>query len=800
MNQLLKIIESIDSYLLIIDHDLNIVCANQTMQNKFFSVDKVNNNQSILKLLQKKDQKFLQRKILEHIKLKENSEQIDIVIKDNTGKLQNVSLTIKTLGEEFPALLLLNISINYQLDAKYTKNEQHEYKYLKAIFDNTNDAIFLAPISQEGVHGNFVKVNKESCLRLGYSEEELLQLNARTINPEANLEKIRSFGFTLKKEGRAIFEAIHETKDGNHIPVEVNASVISIDNQKFVLSVVKDQRNYKKLQNSETLFGRLMNHSWNEIYVFNSIDLQLIMANKGALDNLGFSEKEVNNIKFIDLLVNSSEKEFKQFTKNLFTGDQSQLVYEAFFKRKDGSEYPVEIRLQLSHSEVPPVYFANVQDISERKKSQERLYSLANFDLLTGLPNRALFMDRLSMAIKSVRRSDTLIALLFIDLDGFKNINDSYGHEAGDELLVEIGLRLKNVVRETDTIARLGGDEFTVILTNLMSIEPIENIVKKIISTINKPVTLKNLACQVSPSIGITICPFNETNDSFELIRQADMAMYQAKASGKNTYKFFNAKLSKEEAKSINLTNALKNALPNNEMELFFQPRVNLKTDNMVSAEVLLRWNSEIYGSIPPSTFIPLLEKSGLIHEIGYWIIEKSCQQLSQWQSRNISLGLSINVSARQFEDNDFIQNLQSFLKKYSIKKGSLEIEITEGLLISKYAGIAEKLQLLKESGVGISLDDFGTGYSSLSYLKQYPIDTLKIDQSFILDMDNNSDSLAIVKAIISLAKSLNQTVVAEGIEELHHLNLLKELQCDEGQGYYLGKPMPLLDFNVLLK
>ena len=800
MNQLLKIIESIDSYLLIIDHDLNIVCANQTMKNKFFSVDKVNNNQSILKLLQKKDQKFLQRKILEHIKLKENSEQIDIVIKDNTEKLQNVSLTIKTLGEEFPALLLLNISINYQLDAKYTKNEQHEYKYLKAIFDNTNDAIFLAPISQEGVHGNFVKVNKESCLRLGYSEEELLQLNARTINPEANLEKIRSFGFTLKKEGRAIFEAIHETKDGNHIPVEVNASVISIDNQKFVLSVVKDQRNYKKLQNSETLFGRLMNHSWNEIYVFNSIDLQLIMANKGALDNLGFSEKEVNNIKFIDLLVNSSEKEFKQFTKNLFTGDQSQLVYEAFFKRKDGSEYPVEIRLQLSHSEVPPVYFANVQDISERKKSQERLYSLANFDLLTGLPNRALFMDRLSMAIKSVRRSDTLIALLFIDLDGFKNINDSYGHEAGDELLVEIGLRLKNVVRETDTIARLGGDEFTVILTNLMSIEPIENIVKKIISTINKPVTLKNLACQVSPSIGITICPFNETNDSFELIRQADMAMYQAKASGKNTYKFFNAKLSKEEAKSINLTNALKNALPNNEMELFFQPRVNLKTDNMVSAEVLLRWNSEIYGSIPPSTFIPLLEKSGLIHEIGYWIIEKSCQQLSQWQSRNISLGLSINVSARQFEDNDFIQNLQSFLKKYSIKKGSLEIEITEGLLISKYAGIAEKLQLLKESGVGISLDDFGTGYSSLSYLKQYPIDTLKIDQSFILDMDNNSDSLAIVKAIISLAKSLNQTVVAEGIEELHHLNLLKELQCDEGQGYYLGKPMPLLDFNVLLK
>lgn len=798
MDELNNILESIDANLILVDKYLNIVYANNNAQKIFFN-DQRFINTSLLNLFQEKDKKFFQSELNKIIKQDNESHKFDIVLPNKLHNLLNVSLTIKRFGNEIPEKYIISITINYKLDDNFIKNSENEYRYLKAIFDNTSDAIFMAPISSDGVHGNFVKVNGEACRRLGYSEQELLQLNARTINPDANLEKIRAFGERIKKDGYAIFEAIHEAKNGDHIPVEVNASIIEIDSNKYVLSIVKDQRAYKKLQKSESMFGRLMNHSWDELFVFNSEDLALIMANQGALDNLGITKEEVPDCHFNDFLDGVSKNEFKQFTKKLFSGDIGKIVYEATFKRKDKTTYPVEIRLQLSHGEVPPVYLANVLDITERKKTEERLNTLANYDMLTGLPNRALFMDRLTMAMKSAQRTETLIALMFIDLDGFKNINDSYGHDAGDELLIEIGERLKKTARSSDTVARLGGDEFTVILTNLHQVDAVDIVIEKLITSINEPILLRGKECKVSPSIGVAIYPLNDITDAYELIRQADMAMYQAKKAGKNTHKYFSCDLFQEEARTNALTASLRMALENNELEPFFQPRVLLENEKTLGAEVLLRWMKSEHGFVSPDEFIPIMEKTGIIHEVGLWVLEQACKRVAQWKQQGIDLKLSVNVSAKQFEDKQFIPKVKALLELYDASK-NIEIEITEGLLLSHSENTVTMLNEVKELGITLSLDDFGTGYSSLSYLKQIPIDVIKIDRSFVMDMTSNHDSMQIVKAIVSLAKSLNRSVTAEGIEEQEHVDLLKALGCEEGQGYYFGKPMPIGDFEDFIK
>ncbi|MDX1811039.1 MAG: EAL domain-containing protein [Gammaproteobacteria bacterium] len=797
MNNNYQLLENVDACVFIINFKLDIEYANKAARAKFCQDRKY---LSLLDLLQEKDRKFFQTKFMTHFAKDGELHKVDYVIPDGSGKLVNVSISLSPWeGDSEEIDYIVTIKINYQLDHEYVDSSGVEFKYLKAIFDNTNDAIFLSPISKDGVHGNFIKVNKEACERLGYTESELLQLNARTINPDANMDKIRAFGEKLKKEGSAIFEAIHEAKDGSRIPVEVNASVVNIDDQNYVLSIVKDQRAYKKVQTSDSLFGRLLNHSWNELYVFNSDSLNLVLANQGAQDNLGYTEKELLGSKFIDYLKDMDEEQFRKLTTALFNGDSSQLIFEATLVRKNQTEYPVEIRLQLSHSEVPPVYLANVQDITERKKTQERLNTLANYDMLTGLPNRALFVDRLDVAMKHAARNETLLALLFIDLDGFKQVNDTLGHDVGDELLVEIATRLKSVVRETDTVARLGGDEFTVILTNIQKLDATEIVLDKIMKVVNKPVRLKGKDSYVSPSIGVAIYPISDVNDKYELLRQADMAMYQAKKAGKNNYKYFSSSLFIEETRTRELAEGLKQAMHNGELITYFQPRVDLRTNTIVCAEVLLRWISEKFGFVSPEEFIPIMESTGLIHEVGLWVIKQSCEALQKLTQAFPAFRLSINVSAIQFEDNLFVEKLQAVLQEYEISAYHVELEITEGLLISHSRSIVEKLDELKAMGIIVSLDDFGTGYSSLSYIKQFPIDVLKVDKSFVMDMDVNQDSLAIVRAIVGLAKSLNVSVTAEGIEKPIHLDMLREMECDEGQGFYLAKPMPFEEFNDLI-
>ena len=769
----------------------NIVLAND-MALKLLGYSQSELSQQNLRSLfaHPQNQALLQRLSEQH---KQEQSSTEVLLRRQDGVDISLLLSYHPIQGKDDTLFTLR---DFRLFRQTMDEMERENIWLGSMFDNLSDALFLAPISKDGVHQNFVEVNETACRRLGYSRDEMLKMNARSINPSANLDRVKAFGRQIQREGGTIFKAIHEAKNGTQFPVEVVAKRITINDQDYVLSVARDLRDHILLQNSETRFGHLMDHSWHEIYIFESQTLNIVLANQGALDNLGYNKQAIRKKKFSDLLANIESDDFICLAKPLLDGTQSIIIFETEISRKNGSSYPVEVRLQLSHSEVPPVFFANVQDITERKKTESRLTFLANFDALTKLPNRSLFLDRLNVAVETSKRTDKLLAVIFLDLDGFKAVNDTLGHSVGDQLIKEVGQRLLACVRKSDTVARLGGDEFTVLLTNLDNFQGVEHVAEKILEQVSKPFDIAGQKVNTTPSLGITLCPLDDNDDADSLLKQADSAMYQAKAKGKNNYVFYHAALAREALHKTELENALKHALENDEFELYYQPRVKLETREIIGAESLLRWTHPHFGSVSPVEFIPLLESNGLIKQVGAWVLKTACKQLAQWLSCCGHLRISINVSARQFEHANFSQALNEVIAETGVPATNIEIEITEGFLLANTQSAAKALNKLKQTGVTISLDDFGTGYSSLSYLKQLPIDILKIDRSFVMDLNHSADSAAIVDAIIGLSKSLGLKVTAEGIEEEAQAAFLAQRDCHEGQGYYFGRPMPAAEFE----
>ena len=677
------------------------------------------------------------------------------------------------------------------------------FEIYKSVFNRLNRGIFISNFNADGKgqHGHFVEVNDVACQQLGYSRGELLKMNARSINPNSNAEAIKAIGRNLKRDGEAQFHAIHVGKDGKHHSVNVIAKLIYANDNTYVLSICDYQDNSSQTVDIErSRFGRLMELSWDEIYVFATETLIIDQANTGALDNLGYSRYEINQLKITDLLQDISENTFKRLTKSLFDGSKSQVVLESVFQRKDGTEYPVEIRIQLSHSEVPPIYLANVQNISERKATENNLLFLANHDSLTGLFNRNMFMSKLNEAIEQCKRSETLMAVLFLDLDGFKYINDTMGHDTGDKLIQETAKRLTDSVRNTDIVSRMGGDEFTAILTNIKHTSDIITVAKKIIKNIAAPCKLNGHHIQTTCSLGITVYPFTDADNAYTLTKQADTAMYQAKDMGKNTYSFFAATLAQQERNLRQLESDLKTALKENQYKVYFQSKVNLETREIYGAEALIRWPNEKYPNISPADFIPILEASDQIKQVDMWVFHQTCSQLKQWLNVNPELVISINLSAKHFSSKTLVKDIKKILKETGVPAQNLEIEITEGVLISKTQHAEKLLRELKALGFNISLDDFGSGYSSLSYLKQLPINRLKIDRAFVYDLENNKDSRMIIEAIVNLADSMDLSVIAEGIETESQVNVLTELNCFEGQGYLFSKPCPADDFFKLLQ
>lgn len=439
-------------------------------------------------------------------------------------------------------------------------------------------------------------------------------------------------------------------------------------------------------------------------------------------------------------------------------------------------------------------------DITERKLHEAQIDFLVNHDPLTGLPNRILAKDRFIQAMAFAERLDGKAALIFLDLDNFKSINDTLGHTAGDKLLKVVSLKLQECVREADTVSRQGGDEFVIILANIRASDNISLVVNKILAQISLPMSIDGQDLSISSSLGIAVYP-DDGNDFDTLMKKADVAMYKAKEAGKNTACFYTYKMNIDAYERLSIRNGLQKALSNNELILHYQPQINLTSGKVIGAEALLRWVHPEQGMVAPSRFITIAEESGLIVPIGDWVLHEACRQVALWQQAGwADCLIAVNLSAVQFKRGNLEQSILNAISEANIEPTSLELELTESILIQDTEYVLAILQRLKALGVYLSIDDFGTGYSSLSYLKRFAVDKLKIDQSFIREMQHNPNDAAIVRAIIQMARSLNLKTIAEGVETESMANLLHLHHCDEAQGYFYAKPMPADEFFSYLQ
>ena len=469
---------------------------------------------------------------------------------------------------------------------------------------------------------------------------------------------------------------------------------------------------------------------------------------------------------------------------------------EVWFHRKNGHEYPTKFTISaVKDAYGKPIHYVILfSDITRTKEHQSQLERMANYDDLTNLPNRTLLRDRLAQAIVKSQRDNKSLALAFMDLDGFKAVNDSYGHDVGDELLIAISHRMKAVLREGDTLARFGGDEFVAILLDLQEVDDCNPFIERLLEAVAEPVNIRDNLMQVSVSIGITVYPEDNTNED-QLIRHADQAMYEAKQAGKNGYKLFDTVQDQEINIRRKTLDNINSALKQQQFELYYQPKVNMRSGKAIGLEALIRWQHPVRGLIPPLDFLPLVEGHKIALDIGRWVIDKALSQMSQWRQIGISLPISVNVSPYQLQQDNFVTQLEKLLSEYpEVPPYSLELEILESSALSDITQVTSTMNECRSLGVLFALDDFGTGYSSLTHLRRLPAHMIKIDQTFVRDILEDPDDLAIVEGVISLAKSFKREVIAEGVETIEHGIKLLSLGCTLAQGYGIAKPMPAID------
>ena len=561
----------------------------------------------------------------------------------------------------------------------------------------------------------------------------------------------------------------------------------------------------KQLKESERLHRYLVNTSPDIIYILDPHG-HFTFINERIESMLGFSKEEIVGKHYSFLVHHDDMQQAKYVFNERRRGKRAAKHIELLLKCKnDGSSHhfanrtlPIELcamgmysRNREENREYTGTYGV-ARDVTERKIAEETINFQAYHDLLTKLPNRALLRDRLSLAINQAKREEESLAVMFLDLDRFKNINDSLGHMVGDELLQQVIIRLKECIRAGDTIARFGGDEFTLMLPKLHNgREDASKLAGKITDTLKQPFSIDGHELYASASIGIALYPQDGTNiDS--LIKHADVAMYHVKGQGKNGYQFYSNEMNVPYIENLSLDTGIHKALDNDEFSLVYQPQINLSTGEIVGVEALLRWEHPEHGIISPAEFIPFAEESGLIVDIGIWVIKTACAELSRWRKAGLpEIRMSINISARQLMEDDIVNNILKTIKDYDIPGQNIELEITENAIMEDMDSIIRKLKELSDHDIAIAIDDFGTGYSSLSYLHKLPIQTLKIDRTFLKESRINKGDNTIINTIVAMARGLNLNVIAEGVESQAQLDYLREIECSEAQGFLFGKPLP---------
>ena len=589
--------------------------------------------------------------------------------------------------------------------------------------------------------------------------------------------------------------------DGKTHTFKTSSHVIEWDQQHnpaAVLEVFWDITEIKQaeeaLRHSENLFRTVVESSKDAMVAIDR-NGRITLFNPGAERIFGRTRKEMLNTPVERLMPISYRLAHSQYIGGFFAGTKPPSVMgktvELEAVRSNGETFPVELSLSKGQAGHEPFVLAVIRDITERKLIEDQLVQQANYDGLTGLPNRNLILDRLEDAISPEQPHREKLAVMLLDLDNFKTVNDSLGHDGGNQLLKEVANRLAATVRSTDIVGRLYGDEFVIVLRNIAGTEEVMRLVTKLVQSFEVPFSLAGNEFMTSFSVGIALYP-EDASGADELLKKADTAMYESKRKGKNHFSFFAPSMEETIRQRLELEKMLQRAVINRDFFLHYQPRVNAASGQIIGLEALLRWQPEGYGSIPPDQFIPVLEETGWIKEVGAWVLETACRTAKTWLDMGLlQARVWVNISGKQFQDKDLFEKIEQILSITGLPAQSLGLELTESVLMKDVEVHIAKMKQLKELGLQIALDDFGTGYSSLSYLKRFPIDEIKIDRSFVDGLLTDENDTAIVRTILAMAQSLGLRVVAEGVETPQQHDFLVEQGCDEMQGYLFSKPLP---------
>ncbi len=655
--------------------------------------------------------------------------------------------------------------------------------------------------------GCIAMVNAAGAKLLGHHESALIGIDwFDNFIPATNRVQMRhAFESILRGDTEAYAQyeyAIVNAAGETHILSWNSALLRDADGQPIGILSSGEDITERKTVEAELRVAAIAFESQQGMYVSDA-DWYILRVNQAFTDITGFSAAEATGRRPADLLSSARSDEAFYVALNESLRTHGTWQGETWDRRKDGTVFPVWLIISaVTNTEgLVTHYVVSMTDITSRKAAEDEIRSLAFYDPLTGLPNRRLLMDRLSHAMASAARHRRLGALLFVDLDHFKTLNDTLGHDKGDLLLAQVATRLRGCIRGVDTVARLGGDEFVVLLedlseTTLEAASQAEAVGEKIVASLNQPYEIAGYTHHSSPSIGITV--LGEQPEAIEEpLKRADVAMYQAKAAGRNTLRFFDPQTQVAVAARAEMEAALREAVQSQQLTVYYQAQVNA-SGKIVGAEALVRWIHPQHGMVSPATFIPLAEETGVILSLGRWVLETACTQLQRWASepRMAHLTLSVNVSAREFLDRNFAAQVLQTLERTGASPLLLKLELTESLLVANVEDVITKMDALKYVGIGFSLDDFGTGYSSLSYLKRLPLDQLKIDQSFVRDILEDPNDAAIAKMVVALADSMGLNVIAEGVETREQRDLLAQLGCLSYQGYLFSKPLPLDAFE----
>lgn len=715
----------------------------------------------------------------------------------------------ESLGKELEPVSMSCASL-ILASQSYTTRQQVETalfaseKKHRLLFESSRDALMtLAPPSWQ-----YTSANQATLQLFGTaSKEQFTALGMLDVSPprqpdgRLSEEKAREMIETALREGSHSFEWEHRRMDGKTFTADVLLTRIDAGGISSLQATVRDitaQHRAKLALEYES--------QKNEMLLRTASDGVHILDSKGSLalmsDSfcrmLGYTRQEMQGMHVSKWDAQWSDGEMRERLAELL---KQGATFETQHRRKDGSLIDVEVNARSISMDGSIMLHCSSRDITERKNTEKSILRHANFDSLTKLPNRSLFRDRLEQEVKKSHRSGWPMALMLLDLDRFKEVNDTLGHDQGDMLLIEAGRRISECVRESDTVARLGGDEFTVILSELDDTKNVDYIVQKIIRRMAAPFQLAEDQVFISASVGITLYPHDST-DIEALLKNADQAMYQAKNQGRNRFCFFTAALQEAAQKRMRLINDLRNALDGNQFRVHYQPIVELATGSIHKAEALIRWHHPTQGLISPSEFIPLAEETGMIVEIGDWVFKQAMLQCKKWRETHHSgFQVSVNRSPAQFHhDVSHSKEWIKYLKSIDLPGQGLVIEITEGLLLNVEGAIQEKLLAFRDAGVQVAIDDFGTGYSSLSYLNKLDIDYLKIDQSFVRNLGSNSSDLALCEAIIIMARKLGLKTIAEGVSSKSQRELLASAGCDYVQGFLYSKAVVAEEFEKLLQ